>query len=330
MSSFDMEGLSAAVAVLDGQYIERLDALRAAWYTEFVRFDQLVADGNVDHAVEMFHPDCVIVDHRDYGWGPASTIRERVETLSASVAELLMYNEQVHHFEMGLLCASRRYTMTMPDGGLIEQALVIVAELDPVTGTTCRVDQFGEGQVDEALTYVSERRAELARGLVPINHATWSGAMLDHAARLDDVDRVTAADRRLIAVRGNRLALIGTTRPNGSTVLELLELDDDLHVAGITNFPVEKFREAATQLDERFLQLLDSGDPEIVEAATVAVAWARAGREYDRDAKAALLAADAEQIDHRPMGFGVMDRNAVLAATDTLANDTDVAVALWS
>ena len=364
MSSFDIEELSATVAELDRKYIEQLDALRAGWYTEFVRFDQLVTDGHVGHALEMFHPDCVIVDHRDFGWGPESTIRERVETLRASVTELLMYTVQVHHFEMGLLCASRRNVVTMPDGGLIEQAMVIVVELDPVTATTSRLDQFGEDQVGEALAYVAERRAELAKHLGPINHATWSGAMLDHAGRLDDVDRVTAAvspsgvrvggpdgertvsaddlesgavsmaslgfgaaDRRLVAVRGDRLALVGKTRPDRSTILELLELDTNLRVAGITSFPLARFRDAVTQLDERFLQLLDSGDPAIVETATVAAAWTRAGREYDLDAKAAFLAADAEQIDHRPMGFGVMDRDAVLAATATLANDADVAVA---
>lgn len=364
MASFDSHELAAAVAELDRLYLRHLDVVEASWYSEFLRFDQLVADGQVDPALEMFQPDCLIVDHRDFGWGPESTIRERIETLRTSVAELFMYNVQIHHLEMGLLCASRRYIVTMPDGGLIEQAMVIVVELDPVTATTSRLDQFGEDQVREALAYLADRRAEMARHPRPINHATWSGAMVDYAARLGYLDRLASAvspfgvrvgtsdgehtvsladlesgaaslaslgfgdaDRRVLAVRADRLALVARKRPDGTSHLVLLELDEDLRVARITTFPITQFRAAVTDLDERYLLLLEAGDPSSLEAARVVAAWAKAAREYDLDAKADLLAEHAEQIDHRPMGFGVMDRSAVLAATTTLANDTDVAVA---
>lgn len=228
---FDIEDLPAAIAELDRLYLEDLDPIRADLYQRLLDFDHAVMHGDAEAAVEPFLPDFDMVDHRSLGWGPQSTIQDRVSSLIASADTVLLFTTQIHLFEPLLFCGSRQYRVVTADGAELTQDLVIVNEHDPATGKVCRIDQYGDDQLEDAIAYAHERSAALALASNPPdptpdpskmeNAATRTSDHISHLVRnglveeLADIihpDAVTADHARLGSGVGNREDFIGAMK----------------------------------------------------------------------------------------------------------------------
>lgn len=222
--------------------------------------------------------------------------------------------------------------MTRPDGSAVEDRHLMVTVVDPATGLIVQSEQFGVEQLAEALARTDELRAEFPfvptpnRAVVTGGSANrWARAgqtdlFLDHfaddfTARLlggstvapDDlrtrwIDLSSlgygVVDRTVIAVRGDRLALLLV-----QDCWSVEEIDTDGRLVRLDPFAYADLSAAVGYLEARALAHDDAP-----RQADALVTMRRAVRERDADALEASLHPDFGLTDRRPLGFEPMDR----------------------
>jgi ketosteroid isomerase-like protein len=125
---------------------------------------------------------------------------------------------------------------------------------------------------------------------------------------------VTRIDDEFLAVRGDRLCLSRATHHGTSGVVVVLQvtgLDEDGLLSTVDVFDLDQLDEAVKVLDERYIA--DEGRA-VAATLQVSLGFMRALGERDLAAVEALLADDLVYEDHRPLGFGELDRAAYLAS----------------
>jgi class 3 adenylate cyclase/ketosteroid isomerase-like protein len=119
----------------------------------------------------------------------------------------------------------------------------------------------------------------------------------------------------LLATRGDQYALTkdqvsfvdGLGGSSDLWMLTLAEVDPEGMIMNRLTFDLERLDEAYDDLDRRWLE--GEGAP-FADTYRAVTATGNAIRDGDLDAYAAALAPDAVLIDHRPSGFGTLDRQA--------------------
>lgn len=358
---FDPDDLRAAVAELDRLYLEQLDPRLARTYREYLRADELMSAGDLDGVLAVAEPDAVIVDHRNLGFGPDSTIEERYRSLFDSTTSRFLFYTKIHRLDFGSIAGSRRYLVETLDGRQLTQDVLGYFEVDPALARLSRVEQFDQDDIEQALAVYQDRSTSPARRLAPVNLATWAGAYVERLASRGLVDLaadrvaegciVERADgstqvvspseirsgsmamadlgfgggsRRLLVVMGEQLALVGKQLADGTSCVAIEEIDDDDRLCRITFFDVDRLSDAANQIEARWLELLHGGSTPVPSAVGVVNEYALAYREYDIDRLRELTSPDHRTVDHRPMGFPTMDRDELMAATAHVASATNI------
>jgi class 3 adenylate cyclase/ketosteroid isomerase-like protein/tetratricopeptide (TPR) repeat protein len=119
-----------------------------------------------------------------------------------------------------------------------------------------------------------------------------------------------------VAIRGDRLCLAARTwaTPSGDETRSLTidELDEHGRLRRVVLHDGDALDAAVADLDARFLAGEGSGALPVLAAG---VAWIEASRAQDIDALRTLVAPELLCVDHQPLGFGTLDREGLLAAT---------------
>jgi class 3 adenylate cyclase/ketosteroid isomerase-like protein len=339
MVRFDVDQLGEAYEELGRLYREELgDSIEALQIREFGRGIGLLDGGDVDGFIALHDPSFVMRDHRQLGWPELDLAgyRERLESIVAIPGEAAVLQERVVRLDHTTsLCAPQRIVFVAPDGTQQISRSVMVMIMDPYTGLITRFEQFEEDQVEEAAARFDELMAE--RGPVLHNEASlrasfvnsWlrqgyddfiGEAIADGAEFVDEQDEpfeLSAVDRReVMAVRGERLALVQLTGPDHAFAVE--EIDEDGKLSAVRRFAADKpgLTAAMNWLDERWEQIEDV--PPAVAAVNV---FTRAHRARDAATIASVCAPEFLLIDHRPLGFEPIDHQTLVETIERWTDD---------
>ena len=338
---FDLGQLPEAIDELNRLYLEELgDTTAGLNFRVLLEGVDLLPGGDVEGFLALHAPEIVMRDHRSIGWGELrlDEYAERLRSIADVPGEVRLYQERFHALEEGTLstCLSQNLLFRFADGSEQSSRSVMVMVMDPLTGLIVSMDQFAEDDVDTAMECYQRLLAE--RGPTLHNDATVRANLVNFWLRRGDDDsvrRVLAHDgvvldadgeslelepverREVMAVRGERLALVQVSGPGHAFVIE--EIDDRGRLVSVTRFLPERVNDAVTALDERWLELEADGLPDVER---LAIEYSLALNRADTDRLATLLHDDHEVIDHRPLGWGQVDRDQVIGDVGAQGEET--------
>lgn len=209
----------------------------------------------------------------------------------------------------------------------------------PATGLLLRMEQFDPDHLDAALARYDEVAAAADAPPVPTTRAVAVGGLAnlrarhpqpdrfldgladDFTATLTDGTTLTIADlragtvappdigfgiteRELIAVRGQRLALL---RIEG-TRWSIEEIDEHDHLVRVTIFDNDDLLAARNAFEDAARAMPDR--PEVPDAIWE---WMRAHADYDLETVEAMTHPDLRTVDHRQLGYAPMNKTAAMA-----------------
>ncbi len=328
---FDVDQLGEAVEELERLYQAELgDSTEALQVREFERGMRLLSEGDLDAYVGLHDPSFVMRDHRQLGRVEQTLeeYRPRMAAIADAAGHAPVFRERLLRIDhTSSMCAAHRLVVTTPDGSQQLARSVMVMIIDPHTHLITLIEQFDVDQVDEAVARFDELMVE--RGPVLHNEASVRASFVnawlrrgDHdvvaEAIVDDLNVVddeghssglSAVERReVIAVRGDRLALVQASGPGHAFVVE--EVDEDGKLSSIRRFGSDRLRDAMVALDRRWLEIGGDDIPLVVRVVTE---YTMCSIEGDLDRLSTLLHEDHELVDHRAFGWPRLERDDVLA-----------------
>ena len=167
-----------------------------------------------------------------------------------------------------------------------------------------------------------EVRARYHDGFVRVSHRALSDegshegadAMVDNLRSVFD-DEPPTVEQDVVAIRGDHLALVRLGFLSDTFVIGVLHLASlaaDGRCDLVETFDEDDLDAAMAELDARFLAGEGAASLPVLAAG---VTWIEASRAQDVDALRALTAPGLVCVDHQPLGFGTLDRDGLLAAT---------------
>ncbi len=266
---FDPDDLASAVDELNRLHLETVDPIEAGlWELGHIHYDA-INDGDPAAALVVYDPSAVFVDHRLLGWGSIDFegMRERFSTITAMAHDHLTYMRRLHAQTPEVACATGRNHYVTPEGIEIDDDILSVFTTDPATGLVLGTEQFDPDDLDAGLARFDELATAARARPIATTRAVSIGGYANVSARLPEPDRfidglsddftATLADgtdvtlddlragtvaaaaigfgiteRELIAVRGERLALL---RIEG-TRWSIEEFDEHDRLARVTLF----------------------------------------------------------------------------------------------
>lgn len=334
---YDVDQLREAMAELDRLHMERLPLAERVHFESSVAMPSLLGTGDIAAVFRFFHPvDFRMIDKRTLGYPELGfdEYLERVDALGDLVGSMELVARRVLHLTPWAILVDYRAVLNPGQADESHQDSLMVTLTDKTMHVVRQV-QFDRSDEATAIELAVEHERQFAN--VPTNAATIVGAHVSArvrplhpklsspfeaaeerrlAARLADpgrLDREAHAfgllDRRVIAVRGEELALIRAVREDGSVAWSVEEVDGDGRVVDWSLF--DDAAEAADALDERFFEL----DPGSRHPGAEFISALRA---IDPERGAASVTDDFVAVDHRGLGFGTLDRDGWLAALVSL------------
>ncbi|MGA9279224.1 hypothetical protein, partial [Ilumatobacter sp.] len=334
---FAGDDLWAALAELDRLANEEIgDSFVGDIYRMFSHAGRVLLAGDVDGYLAFAHPSFVMVDHRRIGWPELDIegMRPRLESIVGMPGDVFMILERIVESEASwAACWVQRLVFQFPDGSEQSQRSIMVLAFDLDSGLMGRIDQFEEDRLVDALERLDELIAECGEVLVNRASCCWGAAhglrragrpdliavpLGDNAVFVDERSNVmepaVVEQRRLLAVRGELLALVEIRgrRADDAAIhsFAVEEIDEHGRLRSMTTFAADKtgLTGAANLLEQRSEEIAGSSS-----VLTAGAAWNRAHRARDADAMMAVLRPDLLLIDHRPLAFPTLDRDAVVA-----------------
>ncbi len=239
--------------------------------------------GDLQTGMVVYHPSSVFIDHRPLGWGTLDLdgIRTRLRTIAESPDRYFHYLRRAVRYSSTSLCEIGRNHAITADGFVNDSDILSIFTMDPATGLGVRTEQFDPEDLDAAVARFDEIIAAELATAIPPNRAVLSGGLAnlralhprpdrfidgladDFTATLPDGSAVTIDDlragtvtptdlgfgvteRELIAVRGERLALIRVEGARWS----IEETDEHDQLVRVTMFPEDDLAGAMARFDE--------------------------------------------------------------------------------
>ncbi|MDX2380995.1 MAG: hypothetical protein QNM02_14680 [Acidimicrobiia bacterium] len=364
---FDPDDFLGAVAELDRLFLEHCDddALRLL-IAELGASYRAISTRDLQRVMDLGHPEFTMADHRGIGWGKVDSggFRERIRSIMDLDADLASFVVRVHRSEQHVaFLAEGCHRVTLPSGAVQVERHLLVSALDAETGMAKRMDFFGVEQFDEAaalhdrltdgveterrrdnITVVVANRANfLARlerwelfleALSPelaVEDSSGTRLVADTGAPAGPIAAKRLGfgleSRRVLAVRGERLALVELRDPDvdGEPFHRFVveETNREHSIVRVALYEPHELAEAADDFDRRWLALDDSGHDEML---ALIARNTNAFRHLDADTAADTIAPDYTFADHRAMGYPELDRDAYLAVFETVGDAHGVVV----
>jgi hypothetical protein len=301
-------------------------------------------------------PNLRMIDRRRIGWPEQNldSFRDRIRSLLELDAEFSFVIARVHRAEGRLSLVEEVTTVTSPNGAVQVDRNLLLAEVSASSGLTLRMEQFAGDDLDTALACYDEWARELAATGELGNAAVWlcnrthswarsgswertasmfadnlviddeQGATLvagrDGLADLATASRVGfgAADRQVLAVRGERLALMEWRDDDldGEPFhrFALIELNSRAEFEHITLFDwnADSLIAAADLLNERWDVV-----EELSDLDRLGLEFIHAFRHRDAERLSAVTHDDFRAVDTgRSLGWGQLDKSTWLELFD--------------
>ena len=340
---FETDDLRAAIAELDRLYLDTLDPSDGAEEAFNLRFMKAIRVGDLDQIMRFCHPSLVVADHHLIGWGHDSRFddfRERMRTLTENSDSQILLMQREWRRSSTQRCHSNRLIATTAGAGQLVNDHLIVASWEPATGLTIRIDQFADGEFDEAFACFDAARAEIDAVIPAPNTAVRTGGVANARARTASLDEFLAlfaddftatltdsttvtlddlrtgtvepralgygvVDRRIMSVLTDRLAMLYVGFDDGTGHWSVEEVDDTGHLQRVRQFA--SIAKAANAIEDRWEEL------DVDDVSATVLRANRAMRNREEAAMRALLADEFRVEDHRPLGFPASDRDGFLA-----------------
>ena len=344
MVGFDEDQLRPAIDELNRLDLEMSDGRRRAMLSAMY---DAVAFGDAKSFEPkgiLHHPDVVWTDHRHMAINSngLADIIERNRLLHELIPDLHLFVGNVGRIEPPFVAETIAFRGTTVEGADIDDGYAAVFELDVPTGLWARADLYEATDIETANRRVAELAADETR-LPRFNDAVYAGGWANSAAYAGDRDRFVerlhpefsatlldgrivdrhaiatgdvapidvgfgAADRTLLAIRDDRLALIEITERIDDVRhrrFAVEEISDDGLVVASTQFAGDSCEIALSHLDARWLEIC--GDDELAELRARLVRTTASVRRPDSDDFSALVSPDWHAVDHRSLGLLSMD-----------------------
>ncbi|MDX2380831.1 MAG: AAA family ATPase, partial [Acidimicrobiia bacterium] len=339
---FDESDLGDALAELDRLYLADVDDLATRFAVAgYAEAYGALSGGDVDGVLASMDEAYVHHDHRPLGWGvlDRDEMMERFGSLAGVEGETRSYVARFRAREGPVDWTEARIRVTGPDGATQVDRQNLVNVFDSQSGMNIRTDRYDDDQLDEARAKFEASVAAAAAGGSPWNAAVQIGghanrwaargdwmrfasclsdeliveadgaAVVSDVSELHDKDGARragfgVADRRVLAVRGERLVL-AEVRDGGSDGeplhrLVIEEVDDECTLARVTHLARTELADAQRHLDLRWIELEAPSHAEVIRLGsefTYALGTA------DSVQMRRLLADNARFVDHRELGL---------------------------
>ncbi|HUS43991.1 MAG TPA: AAA family ATPase [Ilumatobacteraceae bacterium] len=346
---FAPDDLAAAVDELNRLHMESVDPIEAgAWELGHIHYDA-INDGDPAAALSVYDPSAVFVDHRLLGWGSIDIdgMRERFSTITNMTHDHLTYLRRMYALTPGVACATGRNHYITAEGIEIDDDILSVFVTDPTTGLVLGTEQFEPDDLDAALARFEELAAAAHARPIPTTRAVSIGGYANVRACLPEPDRfvdglasdfttalpdgtiVMLADlragtvapatigfgiteRELIAVRGERLALL---RIEGAR-WAIEEVDEHDRLVRVTLFANDDLLAARNAFED-----VARAMPDAAAVPDGIWTWLDAHANYDLETVEALTHPELRVVDHRQLGYAPMDKTAAMALLRTGLDD---------
>ncbi|GAF79118.1 unnamed protein product, partial [marine sediment metagenome] len=324
---FDTDDLSAAVEELDRLYCETLDPIEASCVRGLGEGLRLVEGGYRDRLKVLYASTFSAVDHRQAMW-PEQGLEEylaRLDTLLDVGGTTIGFAAMIYVADPGLSMYRQTWISRTGDGAAYERGAIYIGQSDVGTGLSHRSESFEVDDLDGARARLAEIRSAWPSSLRP-NLAVRVGGEINLQMRMSEpwLDQLVAdpqrligaepgahgfglLERRVLAVRGDKLALFEVQLADGSWKFSVEELDESGLLTEWTLFDATDLVAAADLLDRRWVEVVDQSD-----SSSLVVETLIAARSRDAAAVGRTLADDYVSVDHRPLGWGEVDRTAVI------------------
>ena len=343
--AFDPDDLTAAVEELTRLATDTTDVETLFINAQLSMLASASTAGDRRRLGWLLAPNVAWVDHRKIGYGvhDAVDLERRVVARDELTDHFVIRVSRDLRHDMADTCTAMSLVEgsgAMSDGGTVETSYMIVARADGATGLGTHIEQF---EVDDLVSANARFDAWLAeRTWRPVNDAVLLGGLVNVCARAELADDALArfadnftarlldgstvtrhdlvadvatlgslgfgvAERTVLAVRGNRFALVESVDEADSTDRRLVvhEIDHEAHITRQAVF-------GPTDLRAAIDVLRDWSRPDGLTADTLGVRWERALLDLDPDTVAELTTDDFETVDHHPLSLLNMSRDEFL------------------
>ncbi len=329
-----------------GRSIEASAAVKQFATSSYALFARSVTDRDIPKVMAVMDDQLRLVDHRQLGWAVVDSdgFRGRLDSLMEIPGEIAVAFPHIHLVD-GLLSLVEMVTVfTRPGGAEHTDRSLLINATSIESGLTLRTEQFhghelaaASARFEEMCVEARSHRglwnlASLAtnrlcswrlRGLTDLTATLFADDVIvedQHGVRSAiDLDDFEVSQRRVLAVRGERLALVefrpadsGLGPPtNSKHRFAVVELDADSLISRMTyfDFDHEPLRAAANLIDVLWL---DSQGVDVPDGAGVQMEMLEAYRSRDVDRLRAVLSDDVRILDHRPLGWSDFDKEGWL------------------
>ena len=344
MVAFDEDQLRPAIDELNRLDLEMSDGRRRAMLSAL--YDAVAAGDAKSFEPEriLHHPDVVWTDHRHMAINSngLADIIERNRLLHELIPDLHLFASNVGRIEPPFVAQTIAFRGTTVEGADIDDGYAAAFELDVPTGLWARADLYESTDLDTANRRVAELAADDTR-LPRLNDAVYAGGWANAAAYAGHLDRFIdrlhpdfaatlldgrvvdrqalaagdvapielgfgTADRKLLAIRDERLALVEITDEVDGERRRRFTVDEISSgglVIAATQFPGGHSDDALVHMDARWLEL--SGEDELAEIRSRLVRTTTSVRRPDSSDFSALASPDWHAVDHRTLGLLSMD-----------------------
>ncbi|MGA9278790.1 ATP-binding protein, partial [Ilumatobacter sp.] len=327
----------------------------------YALFARAGTDRDVTVLMAIMDHRLTMVDHRQLGWPVVDYdgFRSRMDSVSEISGDVAITVPHIHRID-GLLSLVEMVTViTRPNGAEHTDRSLIINDTSTESGLMLWTEQFhghdeaaATARFEEMVVEAGERRELWNVTSIAVNRlCTWQlrgrsdlmetlladDVLIEHhhgARRSFDPDDFEVSQRRVLAVRGDHLALIEfrpadpsvgrATTPGHRFVVAQLDADSLISRMSCFDFDRESLRAAADLLDELWL---NSGDIDATRHSGVPFEMLDAFRHRDVERFAELLSDDIRVLDRRPLGWEDYDKAGWLDLMGRLSELAGAAVA---
>ncbi|NOX30196.1 MAG: AAA family ATPase, partial [Actinobacteria bacterium] len=308
---FDADSLPEAMRALDRRWIDGMGLSAPEGIEAFVALVAAMNPPDPGALAEIYAPDVSNVNHAPLLQLTSTDIHaELVDVGSAFNTDGDNISSKINRVADHLLLVTFDISNRRPNGGRWVTRLPTIGRESG--GQVDYVENWDVGDIALANARFDELAAELAGETGDPDPLVSPGELSSAAS--EAFGRDSDDDYIVIAVR-DQLALVEVSNDDAVSARHYVvaEVDGSGDLVARTEFGEGELDSAVEALSRRWLDLISDTVPE--NGQTI-LAIATATRMWDTRSLALLMADDFGYLDHRPIGFGALDRDGFLALID--------------